>query len=364
MIHLLRTSFILWIFIGSFFPKKTFAAPDIVIRHHKTSAIDFQIYRELRTGLRTLSMEWDRKPSAEEKAFDCLELFRRLQEAKLQKRINASQKLQEEIWNLRFDDDWTPPLRSLFLEVGLGRAVQEVDPEAQRRLILEALAFATSFQEIKELPLWKDPRLQTLLQVRWNTRKLRTVSLSHFRQLGFHVLKLNGATFALDSTSEIKLPDATYRVTALSHHWSPWTKRMATTQITSAEPELISLLQGDCLNPQLSGVMKEMHRTVHAVFDRICTRIWAEDRWLPLKENVSPITNPTLNLSELPKEDASSADSTLKKYGPPMLVVGLLAGLVITFVKSQSVNSPSNSVSEGTPPPPPTGEVVQIPSRY
>lgn len=365
MTILLRTSFILWLTWSFATPQPARAASALVVRHQKTSALDFQIYREMHSGLRTLPMEWDRRPSTDEKTFDSLELFRRLQETKLQRRINAALILQEDIWKLRFDDDWNPPLRSLFLEVGIDRALHEVEPELQRQKIFEALNFAISFEEVRALPQWKDPRVRTLLEVRWNARKLRMISLSHFRQLGFQMLRLNGVGISLETTTEIKLPDTSFRLTALSHHWSPWTKLMGTEKISQAEPELVSLVQGDCLNPQLSPVVKELNRTVHAVFDRMCTRIWNNDQWVPIKENVSTRENLHFrnNISDFPKEESNGSTSTLKKYGPPVLILGLLAGVVYTFIKSQTGDSNSNS-REPISSPSRAGEVVHIPTRY
>jgi hypothetical protein len=172
-------------------------------------------------------------------------------------------------------------------------------------------------------------------------------------------------TYSLESMSQLKLSETAYRVTLLSNTWAPWTKTVPASQLSDVEPDLISLVQGDCENPSLHPLLKEFSRSVHVVFDRICVRVWTEDHWVPKEFKTETQMRGQESSRAIPSLPEKSDQQLLKQYGPPLLLVGLLTGLIVNYLKNQnasegsSASATGNEVTSSSP----SGNVINIPAR-
>ncbi len=360
----LFVTFIIWIAIpiGSSEVARA-SSTEIVVRHPRTDPVDFQIFKELNPRTKTLVTEWNLRERSTEKAQECLELLRQRQEAHFQGRNNIKQKFEDAIWDMRFEEDWTPVLRSLMLEMGLERALRQTDERLKRTLATEAFLFADTLETVKALPLWKEPRARAYLLQTWSARKHRNVSLAHLRGLGFQFVKLNGKTHSLETNTEVTVTAGTYRLTALSNHLAPWTTRVEDTNMAASEPDISSLVQGDCTSPVLHPMLKEF-RAVHVVFDRLCTRTWKNEEWIPLTETAPQASAPMI--PGLPEEPAPTRNtSSFKKYTPALVVAGLIVTALTLHLRSQNAgNAQPSSPPQAAVATSENGNVISIPQRF
>jgi hypothetical protein len=100
----------------------------------------------------------------------------------------------------------------------------------------------------------------------------------HFPEHRF--LLINGKRFANSPELKVRLPKATYRITALSDLYEPITERLTTSQLQVFRLSMPTIARGTCLTPTATEGLRQVEK-ITVVYSADCLRTRTSVGWQP-----------------------------------------------------------------------------------
>jgi hypothetical protein len=211
-------------------------------------------------------------------------LTERAQAAWLSGSMESSRNSFREIAALALEADWREPQREAIQYAFLRLAQSAPSPLERESWISKAIE--TFPDLLPDSDLFPPPLLENFSNAKQrllkSAREYRAAE--HFP--GYRLLLVNGKRFELGAETRIRLPEATFRVTALSDYYPPVTEKLKTSQLFVFRVAMAPLAGGDCGSPTGEALDKSITKRIGvdsfmAVYDTDCARLRGQQGWLP-----------------------------------------------------------------------------------
>lgn len=219
-------------------------------------------------------------------------LLERAQKAWLTGSIDSARVLFTELTAMALDADWKEPQRESLHYAFIRLAQSSVSSEDRVRWIEKAIR---TFPDIQpDSDLFPPPLVEEFRQRR-TTILAESESLSlaqNFQE--FRFLLVNGKKFVVEAERDLKirLPQANFRITALSDTSLPFTIVASRERLKSLRPSMAKLGLGTCSAPSGAELFAGV-KALTVVYSTECTRTRTERGWVPKEINEALMSNPT-----------------------------------------------------------------------
>lgn len=291
-------------------------------------------------------------------------LVERAQSAWLSGSVDSARVTFKEITKVSLEADWREPQREAIHYAHLRLAQTSATATERNEWIEKAIA---TFPDLQADGDTFPPPLVDAFQAA-RSRMLALAQhyspYSHFPEYRF--LLVNGKKFVIAPELKIRLPGATYRVTALSDAFPPLSERLSVSQLSGFHLNLPALVSGNCGTPNLTE-QPSIPPQVAVVFSMECVRTKTPQGWMPFNADEStqlqaiddsiknPGVNADLNQSILlnsmnESKPAEKAPAVSKKSW--ILIGATVIAIGAAYAISTAMNRSSGGPSASAPQPP------------
>lgn len=234
-------------------------AESIVVRGPNASALEYAAYLKATSNRVSPSQAYLKEHPSAENSQELLQKFASAQEAFLKESLEEAKLQFQEVLQMATKDDWRKTQRELLLSAHLRLAQLSQSSQEAEFQLKQSLTLGDD--------LSPDPRLfPPPLIEKWNLLRSTSTKVDiskHVFSNGALIL-LNGVIF--DLNENLKIYPGEYRVTVLSDSHRFQTLQLSAKQIAVTNWTTDGLVQGDCLNHQVSL------ENAHAFLGQHCSR--------------------------------------------------------------------------------------------
>jgi len=314
-------------FVGLIFASPLLNA-EIWIKDTKSSWFEFQSHL-ISLDSKPISYGEHLLKSKREEAnhFPLKDLLLKAQEHYLSGEITLALKGFQKITSLSLLADWNEEQRKTILYAFLRRAQNETNLHKKQALLISASQFILDAitTDYLDYSLFPPPLLEQLKEIQ---KQQILVSLP-LKQLFSHyeIVLINGKRISLEQKN-IKIPSASYRVTALSSSHKSWTKIIPISYLLTQNIKTHSLTTGYCKNIKL----KQNNNDMKIFYNKDCHKKHLKDLKMP-----ATLLDHSLNTFKHHSSKTNAAFSFVKTHKTWFLIGStvITTSLMLWFVNHQ-----------------------------
>jgi len=247
-----------------------------LIRGPAVNQEQFEAFAEAQ-GRNTLAESLDLNRPAQDQDSHLRHLIEHAQNAWLNSSLETARSIFKEIARQTLQADWREPQREA-IHYGMLRLAQTAPTGTEKEEWIQKaiVAFPDLQPDADAFP----PPLMTIFR----SERARLLQLAHFYMPFSHFpdhrfLLINGKKFQLTPELKIRLPEGTYRVTALSDAFPPITEKLSVSQMEVFRLATPAIASGTCESPAPMEPLNEIP-TIAVLFAPDCLRVHAKQGWL------------------------------------------------------------------------------------
>ena len=219
----------------------------IWVKSHYTSFQDFLVFIKS-SNFTSYADHLLNKKREHSNSFKLKDILIKAQELYLLGETERAVQVFTEISNLAYKANWSQEERRIIMYALLRKAQIQEDKEKRKALLVLAsdfFAIELSRDSYLDYNLFPPPLMEQLQKIQTNKNKLSPNWNKVFPQ--HEIILLNGQR--LDKNKSMPLPQAVYKITALSSSHKAWSKNISLSELLGQTIKTSSLSRGSCKKP-------------------------------------------------------------------------------------------------------------------
>ena len=222
----------------------------IWIKSNYTSFQEFLVFIES-SNFTSYAEHLLKKKREQANNFKLKDILLKAQELYLSGEIERAVQIFKEISNLAYKTNWNKEDRRIIMYSLLRRAQTEEDKEKRKALLVLAsdfFVFEINKENYSDYNLFPPPLIEQLQKIQ---TKKNNLSINWNKVFPHHeIILLNGQR--LEKNKVLKLPQAVYKITALSSSHKAWSKNISLSELLERTIKTKSLTKGSCKKIELT----------------------------------------------------------------------------------------------------------------